>query len=106
MALYNIGNTTSETIWIINMECFIFIVVFAFRYTRQYVINVCERYQTHLTAYFSILTYGKHGRVHAMKSEQHDYGKRSSTPETQSESRQQVDEESSDVHYPMIYEFG
>jgi len=41
-----------------------------------------------------------------MKCKQHDDGERSSGPETQSKSRKQVDEESSDVHYPMIYEFG
>lgn len=40
-----------------------------------------------------------------MKSEQHDDGERSGGSETQSESRKQVDEEPSNVHYPMIYEF-
>jgi len=58
-----------------------------------------------LSAYFDILTYGKHGCVHAMKCKQHDDGKRSSGSETQSKSRKQVDEESSDVYYPMVYEF-
>lgn len=40
-----------------------------------------------------------------MKDEQHDDGERPGGPETQPEARQQIDEKSADVHYPMIDEF-
>jgi len=40
-----------------------------------------------MSSTYLILTYGKHGCVHAMKSEQHDDSERASEPETQSKSR-------------------
>lgn len=52
---------------------------------------VCEKYIIYARFTYLILAYSKHGRVHAMKSEQHDDSERSNGLETQSKSRQQVD---------------
>lgn len=50
-------------------------------------------------------TYREHHGVETVKGEQYDDGEWSRRLETQSKSRQQVDEEPSNVHYPMVYEF-
>jgi len=40
-----------------------------------------------------------------VKSEQHDDSQWAGGLETQSETRQQINEEPADVHYPMVHEF-